>query len=311
MVRGAEQAGLAALGRAGKRALVVAEQLAFHQVLRDGGEVHAHERAAGARRRVVDGLREQLLARAAFAGDQYGGVRLGIIVGQGHGVAQHGGRALDIVKGVFCHKALAVDVGARLFLGVHQALHAHQAQEHVAGLLDIDEPHRRQHRVVVDVDHLVGRVGLPGDHFAQRGKLVQHLAVRLPERLRGHLAEQPLGRGVEHDDLALPVDINEGVRAEHAHLLEVALQLRGFLQGVLQAVQAAHDHLGVVMVGVLERVERDVIHLHDARQRGLGQAAVADINVGLLAVRRVVARAGIDDGIVPGGVDAGLVAVRL
>ena len=60
------------LGRAGERALLVAEQLALEQVLGDGGAVDRDERAGRARGLgVMDGARHQLLARAALAGDEH------------------------------------------------------------------------------------------------------------------------------------------------------------------------------------------------------------------------------------------------
>ena len=65
------------LGRAGERALLVAEQLAFQQRLGQGGAVEADERAVLARAGVVDGPGDQLLADAALAADQHRGVGAG------------------------------------------------------------------------------------------------------------------------------------------------------------------------------------------------------------------------------------------
>ena len=73
MVGGLELADLL-VGRPGEGALLVAEQLAFQQRLGDGGAVQADERAFLARAGVVDGAGDQLLAGAAFAADQHGGV---------------------------------------------------------------------------------------------------------------------------------------------------------------------------------------------------------------------------------------------
>ncbi len=55
---------------AGEGALLVAEQLGLEQVLLQRGAVHLDEVAAGARRVVVDGAGDQLLAGARFAADQ-------------------------------------------------------------------------------------------------------------------------------------------------------------------------------------------------------------------------------------------------
>ena len=65
-----ELADAAAVG-AGEGALLVAEQLALQQVLRDGGAVERQERRLGAGAVLVDGARDQLLAGAALAGDQH------------------------------------------------------------------------------------------------------------------------------------------------------------------------------------------------------------------------------------------------
>ena len=62
-----------ALGRAGERALLVAEQLAFQQRLGERGAVQADERPLAARAGEVDGAGDQLLADAALAANQHGG----------------------------------------------------------------------------------------------------------------------------------------------------------------------------------------------------------------------------------------------
>ena len=61
-----ELADAAAL-RPGEGALLVAEQLALQQRLRDGGTVEGQERRLGPRAVLVDGAGHQLLARAALA----------------------------------------------------------------------------------------------------------------------------------------------------------------------------------------------------------------------------------------------------
>ncbi len=57
--------------RAGEGPLLVAEQLALEQRLRDRRAVHRHERPLGPLRELVDGARDQLLARAGLAQDQH------------------------------------------------------------------------------------------------------------------------------------------------------------------------------------------------------------------------------------------------
>ncbi len=65
------EAALAAVGRAGERALLVAEDLALEQRLGNRGAVDRHERHLRARAQLVDGLRDQLLAGARLAPDEH------------------------------------------------------------------------------------------------------------------------------------------------------------------------------------------------------------------------------------------------
>jgi hypothetical protein len=59
------------LHRAGERALHVPEQLALDELGRDGGAVDLDERPVGARRVLVDGAGDELLAGAVLAGDEH------------------------------------------------------------------------------------------------------------------------------------------------------------------------------------------------------------------------------------------------
>ena len=69
-VRGLEESVAIAFG-AGERALAVAEELAFHQVLGNRAAVDRHERMLGARAAQMDHARGKLLAAAGFAGDEH------------------------------------------------------------------------------------------------------------------------------------------------------------------------------------------------------------------------------------------------
>ncbi len=64
----------AARDRAGERALLVAEQLGFEQVLGDRGAIDRDERRARAVRFRVHEARQHLLAGAGLAGDQHRGI---------------------------------------------------------------------------------------------------------------------------------------------------------------------------------------------------------------------------------------------
>src|SRR5262245_59550428 len=63
--------------RAGEGAALVAEEFRFHQRLGDGRTVDRHEGARDAGAELMNGVRNDLLARARFAGDQNGDRRTG------------------------------------------------------------------------------------------------------------------------------------------------------------------------------------------------------------------------------------------
>lgn len=72
-----KQAFLAAAPRAGERALVIAEEFAFQQGFGQRAAVQGHKGAVFAWSGLVQGMRQQLLAGAAFAMDVQGRVRIG------------------------------------------------------------------------------------------------------------------------------------------------------------------------------------------------------------------------------------------
>ena len=61
---------------AGEGSLLIAEELALHQSLRDGGAVDGDHGALAAAAEIVDGMGHHLFAAAGLAGDQHGGVGL-------------------------------------------------------------------------------------------------------------------------------------------------------------------------------------------------------------------------------------------
>src|SRR5690606_14789546 len=65
------EAPLASRDRAGERALLVTEQLAFQQLGRNGAAIDRDERPLPARARIVNRTRDQLLARARLAENQH------------------------------------------------------------------------------------------------------------------------------------------------------------------------------------------------------------------------------------------------
>ena len=60
------------IGGAGERALLVAEELRFDELVGNGGAVHLHERSVAAQALAMDGARHELLADAALAPDEHG-----------------------------------------------------------------------------------------------------------------------------------------------------------------------------------------------------------------------------------------------
>ena len=69
--------------RPGERAPGVAEELAFEERLRDGGAIDGDERPAASAARVMNGLRRELFARAALAGDEDRSVRIADLLDHG------------------------------------------------------------------------------------------------------------------------------------------------------------------------------------------------------------------------------------
>ena len=63
----------APLGRAGEGAALMAENFALHQRFGNRRAIDGDEGTVGARRKLMDGARQNFLARAGFAGDQHGG----------------------------------------------------------------------------------------------------------------------------------------------------------------------------------------------------------------------------------------------
>ena len=67
------EASRAPLQSAGKGALFVPEQLAFHQRFRHGGAVDGNKRTTAPMAELMNRASDQFLAGSAFAGDQNGG----------------------------------------------------------------------------------------------------------------------------------------------------------------------------------------------------------------------------------------------
>src|SRR6185312_9847416 len=84
------------IGGPGERPLLVAEQLGLEQRLRDRRAVDRDERTVGPRAECMQGSREQFLARAALAFEEYGRVRCGGAVQRDRHLLQPGVVADDL-----------------------------------------------------------------------------------------------------------------------------------------------------------------------------------------------------------------------
>jgi len=110
-----EAAGTSPVG-AGEGTLLVAEQLAFQECLRDVGAVHLDEGLVTARAVEVDVAGDKTLAGAGFAGDQHGGFGLGQPLDAGHGFL-HGRADRNDVVGIVDHILLTPQVVDLVFKG--------------------------------------------------------------------------------------------------------------------------------------------------------------------------------------------------
>src|SRR5438105_10774541 len=92
-----------------ERALAVAEELVFEQVVRDGGAVDGQEAGVRVRAEAVDGPGDQLLAGAAGAGDEDRRARCSDLADQLEDLL-HGRPAADDVVRVVAPGKLAAQV---------------------------------------------------------------------------------------------------------------------------------------------------------------------------------------------------------
>ena len=83
----------------GEGPLLVAEQLAFEQRLGQGGAVDLDERLVRPQAVVVDGVGDEVLARAALAADQHGRVAVGHLLDQPVHLLHRVARADHVVHG--------------------------------------------------------------------------------------------------------------------------------------------------------------------------------------------------------------------
>ncbi|MNN24500.1 hypothetical protein D3C81_1379350 [compost metagenome] len=137
-----DQADLAALARAGEGAFLIAEQFTFQQGLGKGGAVDGHEGCLLAGAGIVQALREQLLAGAAFPGDQHGGVGLGIELRQMHGFPEGWCVPQDLLEAVARGEMARPRQAANVPVGALDGIGFPAGDDHAVGLAVFDN--RRQ-----------------------------------------------------------------------------------------------------------------------------------------------------------------------
>ena len=180
-----EFAGLGDVG-AGERALLVAEQLALHQIFGDRGAVDLDERPVRARRMLMDRARDHVLAHAAFPAQQHRGA---------------GGRhARDGGENLLHRRAAADDVVELVALAQLLA----QLAILVAQLADFQRLFHHGHQVIERkrLGQKIDRAGLHGLHRvfdgAERGHddhgRVRVLAAQFVEQLQAvHAGQLQIG----------------------------------------------------------------------------------------------------------------------
>jgi len=203
---------------AAERPLLVTEQLALEQRLRDRGAVHRDERLGAAQRQIVDRARHQLLAGARFPFHQHGGA--------------HGRHLLDLDQHFLDGGGLADDAGALLQLAaLDQAAHG-----------------RGYFRRVGRLGEIAGQAEPPGEslgirlgvlHQAERG---DRAVARQTEQLDGTRLVQPachddaVGRGLAPYGLPRLVE-----RVRQGGVEPRRLERRVDADGVLQIVRGDED----------------------------------------------------------------------
>ena len=172
------------LGRAGEGAARVSEELALEQRLGDGAAVDRDEGPGRARGLLVDEPRDPLLARAALAGDEDGGIDLGHAARQVHELPHRGALGDDPQR--------LLDVGR----------HADQRPA-VLAELPLGRLQRLRDPVERDVEALLEAVRL--EEAQLLGALVAPLLARAPEEVAGRVA-------LAHAAVLEDVDLLAGVR---------------------------------------------------------------------------------------------------
>ena len=171
----------------------MAEELGLDEVLGDRGAVDGEERALGAQGVLVDATGDEFLARAAFAGDEHGGVARG-----------------DLADGLqdFLHRFGTADDAFLVVGRIHEHARRARRRREVAtggeGLVD----ERDQLRLVERLHHVVVSAELHGLDRGLRRAERRHedhhrLRLRAAEHLQGLDAGHPAHAVIKEDHVRL------------------------------------------------------------------------------------------------------------
>ncbi len=271
-MRRLEQTGLAALSRAAEGAFLVAEQLAFQQRLGKRRAVDRHEGAMRAAAGVMDALGQQLLAGAAFAGDEDGRIGQRIALGQAQQLAIGQTVAADLLQPVLGGEGTRAPRGADALVGALHRRGVLAGQHHARALAILED------RQQVADDHMGAQTDDPvllADAVAQRVLQVQlrtKLLQRTTKRGARWQVQQQRQRRVERLHDALVVHGRDTGRNVLQHAVQVpalgdfnALAMENaerFFQGLAHGVGTQRKH--AAQAGLLGQ-------LHD--RRGTDDAA--------------------------------------
>ena len=211
-----------------------AKEFGLQQGVGHGGNVHAHERPAGARRRGMDRMGQQLLAGAGFAQQQHRTGGLGGAAGLALDFGGGGARADKAGEGVFGPALPRSGTGQRVAplqcqltagiiqVALQQGKLADQGLQRGFGMIEQHDANRTDHPLgfiaqgnaadhkgagpVVQQVHQHGLARLQhAAHLGVGDHLLDHPAQELAQRGKPQAGQEPLVTLVDPDDTALAV----------------------------------------------------------------------------------------------------------
>ena len=237
----------------------MAEELALEERRGEGRAVDRDERAVRARGKVVDGLRDELLARAAGALDQDRGLRRGGLADHVEEPLHRGGAADDVLQAVARVEplvqlaVLALQIPGAQGAGEHEVelVEVHGLREEVLRA-ELHRLHRRLHRPVggeQDAD----RGGVAGARLAQEREAVAAGHADVGEHHVDRLALERLERG--------------GGRFGQDDLVVAAQRSAEALAGVALVVHDEHDGLGGRGIGHWNLLVSPILRQTDPKRK--------------------------------------------